>query len=120
MSLFYRIGYYLVGFSVGLIFLAFVFNGKKTSCNYSPSSRVKGSLLQKKIQLPDNFKNQNPKIDDSIVRELIKKGNIDFSKSNTQLDSCRVYHIDFGNDKNSFLEVANCKKKVTVLKVQIP
>ena len=49
MSLFYRIGYYLVGFSVGLIFLAFVFNGKKTSCNYSPSSRVKSSLLQKKI-----------------------------------------------------------------------
>ena len=66
------------------------------------------------------FKNQNPKIDDSIIRELIKKGNIDFSKSNTQLDSCRVYHIDFGNDKNSFLEVANCKKKLTVLKVHIP
>tara|TARA_B110000003_G_C16391301_1_gene434496 strand:- start:78 stop:332 length:255 start_codon:yes stop_codon:yes gene_type:complete len=80
MSLFYRIGYYLVGFSVGLIFLAFVFNGKKTSCNYSPSSRVKGSLLQKKIQLPDNFKNQNPKIDDSIFGNLLKREILIFQK----------------------------------------
>jgi hypothetical protein len=120
MSLFYRIGYYLVGFSVGLIFLAFVFNGKKTSCNYSPSSRVKSSLLQKKIHLSDKFKTQYPKINDSILRALIKRGNINFSKSETQLDSCRVYYIDFVNDKNSFLKVANCEKKVAVLKVQIP
>ena len=46
--------------------------------------------------------------------------NIDFSNRDTQLASCKVYHIDFGNDKNSFLEVANCEKKVAVLKVQIP
>jgi hypothetical protein len=120
MSLFYRIGYYLVGFSVGLVFLAFVFNGKKTSCNYSPSSRVKSSLLQKKIHFSDKFKTQYPEINDSILRSLIKQGNINFSKSETQLDSCRVYHIDFVNDKNSFLKVANCEKKVAVLKVQIP
>ena len=43
-----RFGYYLGGFSVGLIFLGFVFSGKKTSCNYGPSARV-NNLLQKKI-----------------------------------------------------------------------
>ena len=52
MKILYRFGYYLGGFSVGLIFLAFIFNGKKTSCNYSPSARVKDNILQKEIKIP--------------------------------------------------------------------
>jgi len=40
-----RFGYYLGGFSVGLIFLGFVFSGKKTSCNYGPSARVKNKVI---------------------------------------------------------------------------
>ena len=48
MNLLYRLGYYFVGFSVGLIFLTFIFSGKKTSCNYSPSARVKRNLEKKK------------------------------------------------------------------------
>ena len=49
MKVLYRLGYYLGGFSVGLILLAFILNGKKTSCNYTPNARVIDNLLQKKI-----------------------------------------------------------------------
>ena len=50
MKILYRLGYYLGGFSVGLIFLAFILNGKKTSCNYTPNARVIDNLLQKNIK----------------------------------------------------------------------
>ena len=53
-----RFGYYLGGFSVGLIFLGFVFSGKKPSCNYGPSARVKNNLLQKKIAFSPNDNNK--------------------------------------------------------------
>ena len=66
-----RFGYYLGGFSVGLIFLGFVFSAKKTSCNYSPSARVKNNLLQKKIVYLPNY-NDKILIND---RKLIGKQN---------------------------------------------
>ncbi len=39
MKLIQRIGYYLGGFSIGLVILAFFLNGKKTSCSYGPDAR---------------------------------------------------------------------------------
>ena len=66
MKILYRFGYYLAGLSIGLVFLAFIFNGKKTSCNYSPSARVKNNLLQKKIENPIEIQKQFPKKTDSL------------------------------------------------------
>ena len=120
MKLLYRLGYYLAGFSVGLIFLAFIFSGKKTSCNYGPSARVKNDLLQKTIQISSDLQSRYPQLNDSTLRTYIEKGSIDFSKSKTKLDSCRVYFIELEEETNSFLEVANCKKQVKVLNLQRP
>ena len=120
MNLLYRIGYYLIGFSVGLIFLTFVFSGKKTSCNYSPTARVKSNLLQKKFKLSFKLQNQYPQINDSVLRKYIEEGNIDFSRSETQLDSCRIYHIDFENNENFFLKVSNCEKILEVINAKFP
>tara|TARA_B100000886_G_scaffold105056_1_gene70056 strand:+ start:582 stop:941 length:360 start_codon:yes stop_codon:yes gene_type:complete len=109
-----RFGYYLGGFSVGLIFLGFVFSAKKTSCNYSPSARVKNNLLQKKIVYLPNYNNKIL-INDSIVRSLINIGEINFSKSNTKKDSCRVYYIDLDSKNNFYLEIANCSKTIKII-----
>ena len=54
----------------------------------------------------------------STLRTYIEKGSIDFSKSKTKLDSCRVYFIELEEETSSFLEVANCKKQVKVLNLQ--
>ena len=109
-----RFGYYLGGFSVGLIFLGFVFSAKKTSCNYSPSARVKNNLLQKKIVYLPNY-NDKILINDSIVRSLINVGEINFSKSNTKKDSCRVYYIDLDSKNNFYLEIANCSETIKII-----
>src|SRR6056300_580612 len=120
MKLLYRLGYYLAGFSVGLIFLAFIFSGKKTSCNYGPSARVKNDLLQKTIQISSDLQSRYPQLKDSTLRAFIEKGSIDFSKSKTKLDSCRIYFIELEEETSSFLEVANFKKQVKVLNLQRP
>ena len=117
MKLFYRLSYYIAGFSVGLVFLVFIFSGKKTSCNYSPSSRVKNDLLQKQFKISPYLQNQFSELNDSVLRFYINTGKINFSKSKTQLDSCRIYHIEL--KESIYMEVANCSKHVEVLRLQI-
>ena len=120
MQFLYRLGYYLAGFSVGIVFLIFVFSGKKTSCNYGPSSRVKSNLFQKVIKFDPTLENQYPNINDSLLRLYIKKGTIDFSKSETKLDSCSVYHIKLENFDNSYLKIKNCDKYADIISIKLP
>jgi len=115
MKILYRFGYYLGGFSVGLIFLAFIFNGKKTSCNYTPSARVKDNLLQKEIEIPSDLQKQLPQLTDSLVRQYITQGNINFSKSDTKRDSCRLYYIEIESQPINAIEVSNCKKTLYLI-----
>ena len=120
MRFFYRLGYYLAGFSIGIFFLIFVFSGKKTSCNYGPSSRLKSNLLQKKIQIDANIKNQYPNINDSILKSYIINGRVNFSKSETKLDSCKVYHIDLINNNTAYLKIQNCERHADIIFLKIP
>ena len=55
MTFFKRLTYYLFGFTIGLFFLLIVFGGKKTQCNYSPSSRVKNDILEKDWVFQNNI-----------------------------------------------------------------
>jgi len=120
MKLLYRLGYYLTGFSLGLIFLAFVFNGKKTSCNYGPSARVKNNLLLKQIQLSPQLKDKYPELNDSLLRNYISQGNVNFSKSKTRLDSCRIYHLDLESKEKAFIQISNCQKKAIIVNLELP
>ena len=106
MKLLYRLGFYLGGFSVGLIFLAFILNGKKTSCNYTPNARVIDNLLQKKIVLSEEIIKDYPLLKDDQIKEMIQTGTVNFSKSDTKRDSSIVSHLTsklgnclFGGDK---------------------
>ncbi len=117
MKFLYRLGYYLGGFSVGLIFLAFILNGKKTSCNYTPNARVIDNLIQKKIIIPEAILKDKPQLDSNQIREIIKRGNVDFSKSDTKRDSCKMYHIENADTDDAFLELTNCAKTVTLISV---
>ncbi len=120
MKLLHRIGYYLGGFSIGLILLAFIFNGKKTSCNYSPSARVKNDLLQKKIQIDSIVLENNPNISVEKVKDWINSGNVNFSKSETKRDSCRLYHIDLFEKKNQYIRIENCLKTIHLVEIKTP
>ena len=120
MKLLYRLGFYLGGFSVGLIFLAFIFNGKKTSCNYTPNARVIDNLLQKNIVLSEEVIKDYPQLKDDQIKEMIRTGTVNFSKSDTKRDSCRLYHIELQNEETAYLEVTNCSKTLNILTIKKP
>lgn len=113
-----RLGYYLSGFAIGLVFLFFFLSGKRTSCDYSPNARVKKNIRIKERVVTDQawtfFENQ--KIDTSAISRLLDRGKVDFKKSNTNLDSCKTYHIK-GNYKEQELGMLfeNCDSIVRVL-----
>ena len=110
MNFLYRLGYYFAGFSVGLIFLTFIFSGKKTSCNYSPSDRVKGNLENKEISISQELQNKYPFLDENLIKNYIKNGKIDFAKSNVKLDSCKTYFFNLNKKNILNFEVINCSK----------
>lgn len=111
MKFIHRLGYYLGGFSIGLVFLAFFLNGKNVSCNYGPEARVLKNISTKKhIYSSDiyNFMSNNA-IDSIEVANIIRNGSVNFSESQTQLDSCKVYIIEGEyNAKEYRISLENC------------
>ncbi len=122
MTLLKRIGYYLGGFSIGLVLLAFFLSGKKTSCDYSPSARVKKNIRIKKRVFSDEVKELlNTKIiDTAAISYIINKGNVNFSESNTKLDSCKIYVIKGSYSQQDLkLTIENCDSIATVKIIDI-
>ncbi|WP_106793951.1 DUF4258 domain-containing protein [Aquimarina sp. Aq78] len=111
MKLAQRLFYYLGGFAIGLILLFFFLGGKKASCDYGPSARVlKNIRIKKKTfseQASDNMLKYQ--IDTADIALLLKNGDVSFSKSNTKLDSCKIYFIEGSvKEKNVNMLIENC------------
>ena len=99
MSFLKRLSFYLVGFSVGIVFLVFFLSGKNTRCTYTPDSRVINDFSKKEWVF-------NTLTNDSIDRsQFLKGGDIVFSKSRGGLDSCNVYRLRL---PHAVYDVQNC------------
>ena len=122
MNLIRRIGFFISGFSIGLIILAVFLRGKKTSCDYGPNARtIKTIMLKPKIFSDDAIRFfHDHDIDSLTVNNLIATGEVNFSKSETRLDSCKVYYIEneFENKPISII-IRNCGKKAFVDKLDL-
>jgi len=122
MKFIHRLGYYLGGFSIGLIVLAFFLSGKKASCDYGPNARTIKNISSKKIRYSENTKFFiiTYRLDSMKVSNLIKTGDIDFSKSQTHLDSCKIYTIESKLDSEEvILSVENCKEVATIQSIRL-
>lgn len=122
MNIFQRFGYYLGGFSIGLIILAFFFNGKKTSCSYGPDARVLKNIRLKKMIYSDGIQAKliDNKLDSVAVNYVLRKGNINFSKSDTRKKPCAVYLVEgYYNDKDLELTIENCDDIATIMGFKI-
>ena len=116
MAFLKRLGYYLVGLSVGLVFLAFVLK-KKTSetgtefC-YFPNCRVLQDLRSKPLTYSDDveFLLSSNVIDSTDVLYILKEGSIDFGESDTKSTPCKEYLIEgIINGKEASLLIKNCE-----------
>lgn len=120
MKLIQRVGYYLTGFSIGLVMLIFFLNGKKASCSYFPNARVIKNISTKKItfnpealQHADNFR-----LDTTQIKAIIARGDVDFGASDQRRKPCGIYHITSQVEtKELAFIVKNCDSLATVLKI---
>lgn len=122
MKFIHRLAFYLGGFVIGLVLLFFILSGKKTSCDYGPEART-----LKNIRIKPRFFSekaltflQTNRIDTASISTLLQNGDVLFSKSNTKLDSCKLYTIEgVLQDLKLRLRIENCDEKATILKVTI-
>lgn len=122
MKLAYRLAYFSGGFLIGIALLFFILSGKKTSCAYGPESRTLKNIRLKERAFSESTLQilRENKMDTSAVSTLLENGDVLFSESNTELDSCRIYVIEGEiSEKNLKITVENCEKLATVVEAEV-
>ena len=117
MKLIQRIGYYLGGFSLGLIILAFIFNGKKTSCAYGPEARVIKNISSKTITLNPDVEAIliSKAIDSTMINNALINGQVNFSESDSRKKPCGIFVIESEILEESVkLTIKNCDSIATL------
>lgn len=118
MKFTHRFAYYLLGLVMGCFFVAAVFSGKDTRCNYFPNARVLNDLRNKPFHYSDKSSQilAEKWIDTSDIKNCLKFGDVDFDKSNVAVGSGKLYVIDGKTTKNQeiTLEVINYSGKVVL------
>lgn len=118
MKLLHRLGYYLGGFSIGLIALAFFLNGKKVSCDYGPEARVIKNINIKPYKFSDQTLEsmESLELDSLDVFSIMKQGSVKFSESDTRKKPCGEYKIEHEiRGTIFFITVENCENQATVV-----
>ena len=117
MAFMKRLGWYLVGLSIGLIFLA-VFLKKKseetgTSFCYFPNCRVLKELRSKPVSLKDY--NGSP-LDSTLINAYLTAGDVRFRESDTRAEPCAIYVVRHEYEgKSGRLKMANCADTLYIL-----
>ncbi|WP_179334816.1 hypothetical protein [Winogradskyella costae] len=121
MKFIHRLAYYLGGFAIGLMLLMFFLNGKDASCDYGPNARTIKNIGSKSFIYNNEAYSfiMAESLDSTIVSNLVKFGNVDFSKSKTDIDSCKIYLIENSyKERDLELMVKNCDSIATILDIK--
>ena len=124
MAFLKRLGFYLVGLSIGIIFLAIFFKKKSeetgVSFCYLPNCRTLKDIRSKPLSYSEEI-NQlilNKELDSMTINAFLFDGDVDFSNSDTKSKSCKTYLIEGEvNEKEAVLTVRNCASKALVEKI---
>ena len=112
---FKRLGWYLVGFSIGLVFLVFIVKKKSGETGieicYFPNCRVLKDIRSKPISYVNGLEDRFSQ-DSVLWYSFFKEGNIDFGSSDTQSEPCKTYIIS--NDQNRRISLKNCPDEALV------
>ncbi|WP_431123566.1 DUF4258 domain-containing protein [Flagellimonas flava] len=121
MAFLRRLGWYLVGLSIGIVFLVF-FLKKKSGENgidfcYFPNCRVLKDMRSKPLsfgeQVPVQFR------DTILIQSFLKDGDIDFGNSDTKSEPCKTYKVllSDGNQQKEMI-AKNCPDGLIVEGIQ--
>jgi len=125
MSFLKRLGFYLIGLSIGLIFLVIFLKNKAeetgTSFCYFPNCRVLKELRAKPQKYSTSFQQlmDNGRIDSLGIENFLTEGDIDFRNSDTKSEPCKTYRIQgLLNENEAVLIVDNCKDTIVLKSIE--
>lgn len=121
MKLLKRIGYYLIGVSLGSIVVLFIWKGKDVSFDYGMDARTLSSIRKKQLVYSDEAKQAMTsfKIDTATIKYILNnRADVDFDKSKARLKPCAEYYI-IGKDSLQSIHfyVKRCDSIATVEKL---
>ena len=116
MAFMKRLGFYLLGLAIGLIFLAFFLKKKSeetgTSFCYFPNCRVLQELRSKPYDLEDY---QGMQLDSVLIQSYFTDGSVRFKESDTRAKPCPFYVIEHNyQGRLGKLHVRNCADAVQI------
>ena len=102
MKVLYRLGFYLGGFSIGLIFLAFFIKGSDIelpSCDYMPNARVLKTIRNNGYTLSKDAEKQLQQLalDTTDLNAAFLEGSVNFEESEPRRKPCGFYTIESSN-----------------------
>ncbi|MFA9195607.1 DUF4258 domain-containing protein [Flavobacterium sp. FBOR7N2.3] len=114
-----RFSYYLVGLVLGCFFVALVFSGKDTRCNYFPNARVLNDLRNKPFHYSENANKvlSESWINVADIKNTLEFGDVNFDKSDTEFGkNTKIYIIEGKTLKGQeiILKVKNQEGKATL------
>jgi hypothetical protein len=115
-----RIGYYLVGLSLGCIGVYFFWQKKKATFDYGMDARTLKTIRKKERLFSEDAKNAMLKFDiDTLkISTILYTGDVDFGKGNPRQKPCAEYYITGGKElENLSLLVKRCDSTATIEKV---
>ena len=115
MAFLKRLGFYLFGLAIGLVFLAIFFKNKTELTGvefcYFPNCRTLKDIRSKPLAYSDDVRelmNEN-QLDSVKIAYFLREGNVDFKKSDTKSSPCKTYIIEVEFDENpAVMTVQNC------------
>lgn len=116
-----RLPYFLVGLTIGIIAVIFVFDKKETTFDYGPNARVLKNISIKKHIYSEAVKTSilTKQIDTAQISWILKKGNVNIWDK-IKLDTCIQYDIKGRRELKSItLMVKNCDSTAFIEKIII-
>lgn len=115
-----RIGFYLIGVTLGIVGVSFFWKKKEVSFDYGMDARTLKTIRKKQRLFSEEAKQvmQQQNIDTLIISNILHYGDVDFSKSLPREKPCATYYIEGKHQSRKIdLIVKRCDSTATVEKV---
>jgi hypothetical protein len=121
MAFLKRLGFFLFGLSIGLVFLTIFLKKKSeetgTEFCYFPNCRTLKDIRAKQISYSDDINELIGKkeLDSTDIKDFLFNGEVDFGQSETKTKPCKTYYIEgLVKDRSATLKVKNCTEKAVI------
>ena len=121
-----RLGFFLVGLSIGIVFLTMFLKKKSEETGvyfcYLPNCRTLKDIRSKPMYYSDEAKLKlvEYQLDSLDVKYILTEGDVDFSSSDTKSVPCKTYIVESELKEREWkFTVKNCRNKATLQQIEV-